>query len=265
VAGSIGADSGDGLELKEIAKKFGMGYIGVSRRVNEVAKWLLTFKRNFLSLGTAEVAMTFAGVTAFFNISLDRANQFHTWGLRASVVGALVTFLGLVFLYWGTRVRDREFDDRMAHLNLEAANARAETERLKKELGWRELSPEQQEIIHTALAKNPTQITIGWTSGDPESAMFARHLANTYIAAGSEISAFAPFVMLGAEEFGLNVSGSEENEIVVLVASLEAAHLGPITIKKSNRKPDGTKYVTHLFVGFRSPPTLGQPNPTVRP
>ncbi len=208
--------------------------------------------------------MTFADVAAFFDIGLGRANQFYTWGWRASIVGALVTFLGLGFLYWGTRVRDREFDERMAHLNLEAANARAETERLKKELGWRELSPEQQKIIRAALAKTPMQITIGWTAGDAESTMFARHLANAFIAAGSEISAFAPFGMLGEQIFGLHVSGSEENEIAVLVASLEAAHLGPITIQKSNRKPDGTKYFTHLFVGFRTPPALGKPNPPVR-
>jgi len=209
--------------------------------------------------------MIFKGVATFFDIGLDRANQFYAWGWRASVAGAFVTLLGVAFLYWGTRVRDREFDERIAHLNLEAANARAETERLKKELGWRELTPEQQEIIHAALAKKPMQITIGWTSGDPESAMFARHLANTFLAAGSDISAFAPFGMLGEEIFGLYISGSEENEIVVLLASLEAAHLGPITIKKSNRKPDGTKYVTHLFVGFRSPPALAQPNPTLHP
>jgi hypothetical protein len=99
--------------------------------------------------------MTFADVAAVLDISLDRANQFYTWGWRASVVGAVVTALGLGFLYWGTRVRDREFDERIAHLNLEAGNAReragkleeraaslerdaanacAETERLKK--GW---------------------------------------------------------------------------------------------------------------------------------
>ena len=202
--------------------------------------------------------MTFADVVAFFNIGLDRANQFYTWGWLASIVGALITFLGLGFLYWGTRVRDREFDQRMAHLNLEAANARYETERLKKELGWRELSPEQQRIIGVALAKNPMQITIGWTSGDPESAMFARHLANAFIAAGSEISAFAPFGMLGEQQFGLHVSGSEENEIAVLVAALEAARLGPVSIQKSKRKPDGTKYFTHLFVGFRTAPALGE-------
>lgn len=208
--------------------------------------------------------MTFADVAAFFDISLERANQLYTWGWVASIVGAVVTAFGLGSLYVGTRVRDRAFGEKIAHLNLEAANARHETERLKKELGWRELSPEQRTIIRAALAKSPIQLTIGWTAGDPESAMFARDLAIAFIAAGSEISAVAPFGMLGEQLFGLHVSGSEENEIAVLVASLEAAHLGPITVKKSNRKPDGTKYVTHLFVGYRTPPALGQPNPPVR-
>lgn len=218
-----------------------------------------------LALGAEEMAMTFAGVAAYLGIGLDWANRFYTWGWYFSIGGACVTFLGVISLAFGTSVRDRNFEEKMASLNLEASNARLETERLKKELGWRELSPEQQEIIRAGLAKGPMQITLGWTSGDPESAMYARHLANSFLAAGSEISAFAPFLLLGEEEFGLKVSGSEENEIGILVASLEAAGLGPITIRKTSRKPDGTKYTTHLFVGFRSPPTLGQPNPTVRP
>ncbi len=208
--------------------------------------------------------MTFADLAAFFNIGLDRANQFYRWGWVASIVGAVVTAFGLGLLYVGTRVRDREFDQRMAHLNLEAANARYETERLKKELGWRELSPAQQTSIRAALAETPMQLTIGWTAGDPESSMFARHLAIVFIAAGLEISGGGPVGMLGEELFGLHLQGSEENELAVLGATLEAAHLGPITVKKSNRKPDGTKYVTHLFVGYRTPPALGHPTPPVQ-
>ena len=48
------------------------------------------------------------------DISLDTANQFYAWGWRASIFGALVTFFGVAFLYWGTHVRDQNFDASVA-------------------------------------------------------------------------------------------------------------------------------------------------------
>jgi hypothetical protein len=100
------------------------------------------------------------------------------------------------------------------------------------------------------------EITIGWTSGDPESAYFAQYLAKMFLEAGSKISAFAPFGMLGTQLYGLNISGSERDEINLLVESLAAAGLTPSSVKIDSRKPDGTKYYTNIFVGFRTPPSL---------
>jgi hypothetical protein len=68
----------------------------------------------------------------FWNISLDTANEFYTWGWRASMFGALITFFGVAFLYWGTRVRDHDFDSKMTTLNSEAGNARERAGRLEE-------------------------------------------------------------------------------------------------------------------------------------
>jgi hypothetical protein len=67
-----------------------------------------------------------------FEISLDRANQFYTWGWRASLIGSLVTFFGVVFLYWGTRVRDHDFEHNIAHLHGSAALSEERSRQLER-------------------------------------------------------------------------------------------------------------------------------------
>jgi len=66
----------------------------------------------------------------FFEVSLETANRFYTWGWRASVLGALITAFGIGFLMWGTRVRDHDFEDNIATLH----NRAASSEKLSKEL-----------------------------------------------------------------------------------------------------------------------------------
>jgi hypothetical protein len=61
---------------------------------------------------------------ALVNISLDTANRFYSWGWRGSIIGALITAVAVCFLMWGTRVRDRDTETRLASLNLEAAQSR---------------------------------------------------------------------------------------------------------------------------------------------
>ena len=59
----------------------------------------------------------------FFDLSLYRANQFYSWGWRASVFGAVITAVGVGLLMLGTRVRDRDFEDQVATLHGRAADA----------------------------------------------------------------------------------------------------------------------------------------------
>src|SRR5260221_13917739 len=57
------------------------------------------------------------------SISLPTANKFYTFGWAASLIGAAITFAGVIFLMWGTRVRDHDFDDNIARLHDRAASS----------------------------------------------------------------------------------------------------------------------------------------------
>jgi hypothetical protein len=122
------------------------------------------------------------------------------------------------------------------------------------------VTPNQSNTIKSALQKHPMQITISWAAGDPEGSAFSRQLAESFLSGGAEISAFAPSVAMGQEPHGLSVSGSEREEIELLAGALTASGFGRVTTSLDARKSDGTKYFTHLQVGYREPPSLTMNN-----
>jgi hypothetical protein len=71
------------------------------------------------------------------DVSLETASKFYTFGWAASLLGAAVTFAGVIFLMWGTRVRDHDFETQMSMLNSEAATARERAENIKAGVAWR--------------------------------------------------------------------------------------------------------------------------------
>jgi hypothetical protein len=147
-------------------------------------------------------------------------------------------------------------NERAALLEKEAATARLEQERLKQELAWREITKIQALKIKEIIGDFRMQITISWPSGDAESAMFAKYIGAAILTAGSEISAFSPMVSLGTERFGVFITGSEQEECELLASSLRAIGVEPLEVNLSQRKVDGSKYFTNIFVGHRQPPTL---------
>ncbi len=64
---------------------------------------------------------------AWFDISLETANEFYSWGWRGSIIGAVITAISVIFLMWGTRIRDFEAEQQMklANYGVEQANLRA--------------------------------------------------------------------------------------------------------------------------------------------
>ncbi|HEX3116885.1 MAG TPA: hypothetical protein VHQ48_15555 [Bradyrhizobium sp.] len=127
------------------------------------------------------------GLAELFDISLDRANDFYTWGWRLSVFGAALTMIGVAALWIGTRVRDRDFEIQMTTVNLassqaleragtlerdaatireRAANAELRLEQLRKDLGPRHL---QRDIFLKELFGQPSaQVEILYLQDDPE-------------------------------------------------------------------------------------------------
>jgi len=137
------------------------------------------------------------------DISLERANEFYTWGWRLSIVGAVVTALGVGLLMWGTRVRDHDFEFRMTRANSDAAkvneNAAMARERaaiaeqraaeatleLAKFRAPRTLTAEQQNVITEKLRAFPNvRFDATVIRDDPETHYLLDKIAPALAAAG---------------------------------------------------------------------------------
>ena len=70
---------------------------------------------------------------SLFDISLETANKFYSWGWKASVTGAVITAIGVGLLMWGTRVRDHDFESNMSQLNTDAAKANERAAQLESD------------------------------------------------------------------------------------------------------------------------------------
>src|ERR1700730_15038654 len=66
----------------------------------------------------------------------------------------------------------------------EAAEARAEQERLKTQLAWRRITAEQHNAIVRSLRAHPATILVGHASSDPEATVYAEDIAKTFRDAG---------------------------------------------------------------------------------
>lgn len=75
----------------------------------------------------------------------------------------------------------------ISEANARAEEAKLETERLKKEVAWRELPPGIAAKLVAELSKEPGEIAIVWLVGDPESAEYSSHFANVFRNAGWQI------------------------------------------------------------------------------
>ena len=139
---------------------------------------------------------------ALFDISLETANRFYSWGWRASIFGAAITAIAVILLMWGTRVRDRDFEENIAQLDTSAASSEERSKELEKgnltlqselerekaarlkleeKVKPRSISPEQEAILMTALAgrpRGPVFIVPDWM--DAEAKLFA-HQIETFL------------------------------------------------------------------------------------
>jgi hypothetical protein len=118
---------------------------------------------------------------SLLDISLDTANKFYTFGWASSLSGAAITFIGVVFLMWGTRERDRDFEDSIGHLHKSAATSeersrelekgnltlqrdleheRVERIKMEQRFGARHFTPEQRDAIILAFKGKPMLVQV---------------------------------------------------------------------------------------------------------
>jgi hypothetical protein len=188
-------------------------------------------------------------IADFFDISLVRANQFYTWGWRASVVGAVITMCGVGLLWLGTRVRDRDFDENIARLHDRAATSEERAGALEKEtarltsgnlelatnlereraararieagLAPRHVSAEQKAALINALKGVKLDVIMSRYDA-PETTAYANEIAAALVEAGQSITEGSVIISGGGNLPGVLV---EETADARLIGALIAARL----------------------------------------
>jgi len=179
---------------------------------------------------------------AWFDISLETANKLYLWGWRGSLLGASLTALSVIFLMWGTRVRDHDAERQFADLNFEAgrareraskleeraaafekeaAQARLETERLREQMAWRRLTPKQGEILSAAIRKTGLKPVIFVTTTDPEASSLRDDFVAVLRAAG-DMDPHWSVGLAGGSFAGLAISGPQQEKEALGLAFNEA-------------------------------------------
>ena len=86
------------------------------------------------------------------------------------------------------RIAELEFaggfaEERAAQLAKDAAEARRETEQLKKEVAWREFNSRTAAKLVAELSKFPSRVTLVFISGDPETTQYCVHFRAAFVRA----------------------------------------------------------------------------------
>jgi hypothetical protein len=85
------------------------------------------------------------------DISLETANEFYAWGWRASIAGAIITAVAVVFLMWGTRVRDHDFEGQIAELHSSASASRERAAQLEVRANEVQLELEKERLARAKI------------------------------------------------------------------------------------------------------------------
>ena len=186
-------------------------------------------------------------------ISLETANRFYSWGWKASLLGAGITLFGVGFLMWGTRRRDRDFEtrvaatsERAAKLELEAASATLALERLRQQVGPRNMSQDQLLRLIDALkriAPNVPEIQIE-RLGDAEAAAYADMFILAINTAGIRLHV-AEIGMRAPPAYGMQIFDTPDG---IIDGAFRAAG---IRLNTTNRTAPGT--VPRIVINLKRP------------
>ncbi|NTV67076.1 MAG: hypothetical protein HGB06_05225 [Chlorobaculum sp.] len=199
---------------------------------------------------------------SMFDISLPAANAIYTWANVLLVVGAVSALVGTLGVFWIGGIRERYSDERIAsneaetaRAKAEAAKAQLETERLKVQLAWRRLSPNQYAVLVTSLkGKIPEGIWIETVGSDPEASELHADIAKAFKDAGIAVHTFTGWERTVGVGIANGHSASRQavlsafNSIGVVLDEHKSG------MSKSNDKVE-------IIVGSKPPPVFPQSNP----
>jgi hypothetical protein len=169
-------------------------------------------------------------------------------------------------LWWGTRVRDHDFEHSMATLHKqagvfenEAANARLETEKLKAVVAWRAIPPTKASELEKALAAKPGAVNLRWMDGDPEALFLAIQISQILAKAHWQVApgAFKPANTL---VFGIALPDATSVDAQTLRAAFLAAEIpfspNPLTSGGASFSAAIIPDAPILMIGSRPPPQI---------
>ncbi len=148
-------------------------------------------------------------------------------------------------------------NERAAQLEMEAAQAQLETERIKELVGWRVVSEPQGEAMVATLKAHPAVITLGYVAGDPEALFLTTIFGKILTDAGWKYSTSAE-TFFGSLVWDLHVPAPDTEAIQLLRTALQAAKIpyvtDPIPPADMVRFSGAEKTEGIFFVGSKRPP-----------
>ena len=192
-----------------------------------------------------------------FNVSLPLADAIFTWANVILVIGAVLAFVGTATVFWSTGIRERYADERIATNEAETAKAKAETaravleqERLKMQMAWRRISPDQAHRMAAALRGDPIEAWVTFVGHDPEATVFREDINAALAAAGVKTSFYSGY----ERAVGLTVKGGTPEQRARLLGAFSAAGVPAV----DSPEPSFAKNGIEVLVGTKPPPDFHQ-------
>jgi hypothetical protein len=157
----------------------------------------------FLAIGA--IAAVFVGISTYAVVRLQRAEakdandafELYKLGVAAQVADAKKEGIEAGKAAGDALVRAAELEN-------EAANARLETEKIKKVVAWRVLPPEEGSKLEQVLSTKPGSVDLRYTDGDPEALFLAIQISQILTKAKWQIAPGA-VKLSNAIVFGINL------------------------------------------------------------
>jgi hypothetical protein len=153
--------------------------------------------------------------------------------LAVGIVTTLATRKGEALIHAKDAQLKRDLkkaDERISKANQATEEARLETERLKKQLAWRRVSAEQQQILVAELKGHPMTVWTAFISNDPESVIFRDDIDKALKTAGIETRYFGGLELV----VGLEITHVPGPAYDLLVKAFKKAGLPFTTIPPVN-------------------------------
>lgn len=144
--------------------------------------------------------------------------------------------------------------EKAARLENDAAQARAEQERLKAQLAWRAIAPESASKLKSILSGHPGGINVQHIANDPEALYLAIQIANIFGNAKWQVGMLS-VTMGGVVIFGTFIPDTQSPDTAFVRAAFRGADLGfttdPLPQRQTMAVGGTVKDAPIIFIGSK--------------